>query len=90
MSLDILFDYIRMVGYATVFLTTIFLVKQKRINNVLAYGNIIFVICALSYLVYINILEPFWNNFIASTQDIFITPAIILWAIFYLYYFIKK
>lgn len=81
----ILLEYLRMVGYTLVILTSLFSFIRRRYNPYLLIGDIIFAILTGLSLIHVTIFKSdraFINN-------MFITPAVLVWAIFHFVNFLS-
>jgi hypothetical protein len=75
--MELLLDYIRMVSYAVVVLTSLRGIAKRKFNGLLFLGDVLMSLAWLVTLSSVNIL----HRHLETTADIIVTPAAILWAI---------
>ena len=79
--MSIIFDYIRLVGYAVIILSSLRGIASKKFNNVLFLGD-----CIMAFglmLASLGITFGFASN--GSVKDYILTPAVILWSLIHFY-----
>jgi hypothetical protein len=81
MTLDLFMDYIRMVGYAIVVLTSLRGIFTRKFSNLLFVGDIIMASAFIIALFLGNIL----GLKLTEQVDIFVTPAVVIWAVIHFY-----
>ena len=70
-------EYIRMVAYATIVLTSLRGIAQRKFSSILFVGDIVMALV----LLITSLLAKFANTPRELTRDYVFTPAAILWAI---------
>jgi len=85
-TLGVILDYIRMVSYAIIILSSLYKVFERKFSSSLFVGDILM---ALGLLVcgictYVLKMKP------GMLTDLFLTPAAIIWATIHLNAMIKK
>lgn len=83
--MDIMLDYIRMVSYAIIFLTSLRGIYVRGFNRILFVGDI--VMATGGFLALAS--ARFLGNNLSLSADIFITPAVVMWAIIHLVDFVR-
>jgi hypothetical protein len=77
MNMDIALDYIRMVGYGVIILTSLNGILVKKFNNILFLGDILIAFTLLISGALRTIVGIDKN----LVTDMILTPAVIIWAI---------
>ena len=81
MSWDMMLDYIRMVSYTMVILGSLRGILKRNFNSILFIGDATMALGALLTLINFN-----WRGFgLSSSADLFITPAVVVWALIHFY-----
>ena len=84
MNIDIMLDYIRMISYALVILSSLRGIFFRKFNTFLFVGDIIMALGGLVTLVSVNT----FRTHLGDSADIFLTPAVVLWAFIHFYDFV--
>jgi hypothetical protein len=86
MIMDLVVDYIRMVGYTIVILTSLKGIYIRKFNNILFTGDIImaFSLLVSTFLVSLAGLGS------TATRDLIMTPAVVLWAMVHFISLLKE
>jgi hypothetical protein len=74
---DVLFDYIRMVAYGSVIISSFVQIHRRQYRTILLFGDIFFSLSLITVLLATN----FFTIKTEVAADIILTPAAILWAI---------
>lgn len=69
-------DYLRMVCYAIIFMSSLRGIAKRKFSNVLYLGDIIMCIALFTTL----LLNNFFHHNLFDIADFVITPAVIIWA----------
>ena len=85
MNLDFLLDYIRLVAYATIILSSLNGICKRKFNNVLFLGDIIMAFGLLLAGMHTNLFGKNGRFF----ADLFLTPSAIVWAVIHFLVMIK-
>ena len=75
-TLDLFLDYIRMVSYAIVILTSLRGIMYRKFGNLLFLGDAVMSVALLLTLIFSNLLKAS----LSESADFFITVPAILWA----------
>jgi len=87
MILDTMMDYLRLVAYATIILTSLRGIAKKKFTNILFVGDIIISITMIIIVIYIHLFEitpvsTLWD-------DVILTTGAVIWAIIHFISVIK-
>lgn len=74
-----IWEYLRIVSYSMVIITSLISLAYKKHHVFLLIGDIIFSIFTIATLIHI----VYFNTDRAIANNVFITPAVIIWAIFH-------
>ena len=85
MMIDTLFEYIRMVSYGVVILSSLRNIAKRRFNNLLFVGDIIMA----SFLLVGGVLARFFGFDRDDSVSYIITPPVIIWAVIHFYAMIR-
>ena len=86
--LDTILDYLRLVSYAVVILTSLRGIFKRKFSNILFLGDIILAVVLISAVIILHLFEIVPSSTIVD--DIFLTTGAVIWAVIHFAATIKE